>query len=81
SLLVRSFPAKRPRQAIQANIFGTVTLHVIVDEKGRIADLGVLCGPEELEDAALETVSHWIYQPWLLNGQPTAVDSTIDVLF
>ncbi len=80
-LLVRSFPAKRSKQAEKANIFGTVQLHVTLDETGRIADLGVLCGPEELEDAALETVRHWIYQPYLSGGQPVAVESTIDVRF
>lgn len=80
-LLVRSYPAKRPKEAEKANIFGTVTLHVILDETGRIADLGIVCGPEELEDAALETVRHWIYQPYLSNGQATAVQSTIDVQF
>jgi protein TonB len=78
---VRSFPAKRSKQAEKANIFGTVQLHVTLDETGRIADLGVLCGPEELEDAALETVRHWIYQPYLSGGRPVAVESTIDVRF
>jgi TonB family protein len=81
SLLVRSYPAERPKEAKRANIFGIVTLHITVDQTGRIADLGVLCGPEELEDAALESVRHWVYQPYMSNGQPTAVESTIDVSF
>jgi TonB family protein len=80
-LLVRSYPAKRPKEAEKTNIFGTVTLRVVLDETGRIVDLGVLCGPEELEDTALETVRHWIYQPYLSSGHPAAVESTIDVQF
>jgi TonB family protein len=80
-LLVRSYPAKRPKEAVKSNIFGNVTLHVVLDEAGRIADLGVICGPEELEDAALETVRHWSYQPYLDNGHPIAVESTIEVPF
>jgi TonB family protein len=80
-LLVRSYPAKRPKEAVKSNIFGTITLHVVLDEAGRIADLGVVCGPEELEDAALETVRHWSYQPYFGNGHPIAVESTLEVHF
>jgi len=81
TLLVRSYPAKRSKEAEKANIFGTVQLHIIVDDKGRIADLGVVCGSEALDDAALETVRHWIYQPYLNNGHTVAVESTVDVKF
>jgi TonB family protein len=80
-LLVRSYPAKRSKEAEKANVSGPVTLHVTLDKTGRIADLGVLCGAEQLEDAALETVRHWIYRPYLSNGQPVSVESTIDVQF
>jgi TonB family protein len=80
-LLVRSYPSRRSKKAVKANLSGTVQLHVMLDETGRIADLGVVCGAEALEDAALETVRHWRYHPYLSNEQPVAVESTIDVTF
>ena len=80
-LLIRSYPAKRSKEAEKANIFGTVQLHITLDETGHIADLGVVCGSEALDDAALETVRHWKYQPYLSNGQTVPVESTVDVKF
>jgi TonB family protein len=80
-LLVRSYQAKRSKEAARGNISGTVTLQITLDETGHIVDLGVSCGPEALEDAALETVRHWVYRPYVSNGQPTAVKSTIVIVF
>jgi TonB family protein len=80
-LLVRSYPPKLPKEAKRQHVFGSVKLHVIIDDTGAIVDLGVVSGPELLEDAALDTVRHWIYQPYLMNGRPTAVSSEVNVNF
>jgi protein TonB len=34
-----------------------------------------------LQQAALDAVRQWRYQPTLLNGEPVEVDTTIDVIF
>jgi len=34
-----------------------------------------------LQQAALDAVRQWRYQPTLLNGDPVDVDTTIDVIF
>jgi hypothetical protein len=34
-----------------------------------------------LAAAAVEAASHWLYQPSLLNGQPVAVITAIDITF
>jgi TonB family protein len=80
-LLVRSYPAQRSKDAKRTNVSGTVQLRITLDETGQIIDLGVVCGPEMLEDAALETVRHWIYKPYLDSGQAKSVESTVDVRF
>jgi protein TonB len=34
-----------------------------------------------LQQAALDAVSQWRYRPYLLNGQPVDVETTINVVF
>jgi protein TonB len=40
-----------------------------------------LGGPPLLVKAAQDAVSQWQYKPTLLNGEPTEVITTIDVIF
>jgi TonB family protein len=41
--------------------------------------LYVVSGPDELQASALDAIGQWIYKPYLLNGQPTEVETTITV--
>jgi len=34
-----------------------------------------------LQQAALDAVKEWRYRPYLLNGQPIEVETTINVIF
>jgi protein TonB len=38
-------------------------------------------GPAMLQQAALDAVKTWRYRPYLLNGQPVEVETTINVIF
>jgi len=46
-----------------------------------IKQLEVISGHPLLQQAALDAVRQWRYQPTLLNGEPVEVDTTIDVIF
>jgi TonB family protein len=70
-----------PEDARMARISGTVRLHVIIDKDGRIKQLEVVSGHPMLQQAALDAVRLWTYQPTLLNGEPVEIDTTIDVIF
>ena len=48
---------------------------------GTIQSLEVMSGHPLLQQAALDAVRQWRYQPTLLNGEPVDVDTTIDVIF
>jgi protein TonB len=52
-----------------------------IDRQGRITGLRVLSGPEMLRGAAVDAVKEARYEPFLLNGQPTEVTTTITVNF
>jgi periplasmic protein TonB len=70
-----------PPLARQTRISGTVRLHAIISKDGTIRELEVLSGHPLLQQAALDAVRQWRYQPTLLNGEPVEVDTTIDVIF
>ncbi|HEX4543745.1 MAG TPA: energy transducer TonB, partial [Candidatus Acidoferrum sp.] len=70
-----------PAAARQARIQGVVRLHVIIAKDGSITQLEVISGHPLLQQAAVDAVRQWVYQPTLLQGRPVEVDTTIDVIF
>ena len=56
-------------------------MHAVVTSEGRVEGLRVLQGDPELRSAALDAASAWRYQPYLLNGRPVDVSTTISVDF
>ena len=79
--LVSNPPPVYPTIARQARISGTVELGVIISPDGHIQEAHVISGHPLLRQAALDAVIQWVYQPTLLNGQPVAVSTTVDVVF
>jgi protein TonB len=63
------------------NVSGAVIMAAIIDDHGKIVKLSVVSGPEKLRDAALSAVNQWTYKPYLLNGNPVFVQTTITVNF
>jgi TonB family protein len=68
-----------PQEAKDGKISGSVVMHAIIGKDGAISQLDVISGPAELRQSALEAVKQWVYKPYLLNGQPTEVETTITV--
>jgi protein TonB len=70
-----------PPIARAAHMQGSVTLHAVISKTGTIEKLEAISGPEMLKGAALDAVKGWRYKPYLLNGEPTEVDTTVIVNF
>jgi TonB family protein len=70
-----------PPIAQAARVSGVVILEVLVDEQGKVRDPRVLRSIPLLDQAALDAVSQWEYQPVLLNGAPVSVIMTVTVEF
>ena len=68
-----------PQEAKDAKLSGTVILKAHISKEGAIENLQVVSGPKKLRKSSLDAVKQWTYKPYLLNGQPTAVDTTITV--
>jgi protein TonB len=70
-----------PPIAIAARVSGTVVLAAAISKSGLIENLRVLSGPAMLHNSAMDAVKNWRYRPYLLNGQPVEVETTINVVF
>jgi protein TonB len=60
---------------------GVVVLQATISKNGTIENLRVVSGEPMLRDAALDAVRNWRYKPYLLNGQPVQVETTVNVIF
>jgi len=80
-LLVSKAPIVYPIDAKKAGVSGTVVLSAIIGRDGTVEDLQVVSGPEMLQQAALDSVKQWRYRPYLLNGDPVEVRTTINIIF
>ena len=70
-----------PPLAKMARQQGTVKFEAMISKEGTIEDLKLISGPPLLVQAAMDAVKQWRYKPTILNGEPTEVQTTIDVNF
>jgi TonB family protein len=56
-------PVFYPEAAREQGVQGTVVLAAAVDARGNVTDAQVLSGPEELRNAALQSVLRWHFAP------------------
>src|SRR5580692_10211082 len=80
-LLIRKVPPTYPPLARQARIAGTVVLQAEISKTGDIQNLHLISGHPMLAPAAIEAVKQWKYKPYLLNGEPVEVETTVQVNF
>jgi periplasmic protein TonB len=80
-LLVSRVEPIYPSVAAAARIQGDVVLTAIIDKQGNVQQLQVLKGHPLLVPAAIAAVKQWHYKPFLLNGEPVEVETTITVTF
>ena len=74
-------PPIYPDGARLGHIQGTVALHILLDQNGKIEELQPVSGPRELQEAALDAVRQWTYKPYILNGNPVPVESLVMINF
>jgi periplasmic protein TonB len=79
--LIQKIEPKYPPLAQSARIQGQVLLTAVISKTGEIQNLVLVSGHPLLVPAALEAVKKWRYRPYLLNGEPVEVETTITVNF
>jgi protein TonB len=79
--LVRRIEPAYPEIARQARVEGVVILEATTDVFGRVSAVRVLRSIPLLDEAALDAVRQWVYEPLVINGRPHPVTFTVTVRF
>ena len=80
-LLLQKTTPIYPPIAKAARVSGTVILQATISKTGSIENLRVVSGNAMLQQAAISAVQNWKYKPYLLNGDPVEVETTVNVVF
>jgi len=72
-----------PRFPVQAQSHGaqTVVLKVVVRHTGAVNPIHIVSGDPSLESEAMDAVRLWRYRPYVADGQPIDVMTTVRVDF
>jgi TonB family protein len=79
-LVSRTVPSY-PAAARQIGIEGEVTIDAVIDTYGKLTNLKVVSGAPLLQQAALDSLRNWKYEPGYLDDKPVAVKTSIIVKF
>lgn len=80
NLLEKTMP-QYPAIARATRTQGTVVVQATISQAGLIENLRVISGPPILQQAAVDAIRSWRYKPYLLNGVPVEVETTINIVF
>jgi TonB family protein len=80
-LLVSKVNPDYPPLARQARIQGVVILKALIGKTGDVENLELVSGHPMLAPAAIRAVKQWKYKPFLMNGEPVAVETKVQVNF
>ena len=70
-----------PEDAQAAGIEGVVILGAVIGQDGSVIETWILRSIPELDQAAIDAVSQWQFEPVLLNGEPVEVQMTATINF
>jgi TonB family protein len=71
-----------PDEAKRQHLAGTVVLRAVIGTDGHIRDLTAVSSPSTiLTDASKNAVSRWVYRPYVVDGEPQRVETTISINF
>jgi len=71
-----------PPEAKQDHVSGSVLLSATIGKDGTVEHLKVTKSVrDDLDKSAMDAVRQWTYKPYLVNGEPTEVETTITVIY
>ncbi len=74
-------PPTYPPAARAAGIEGVVILDATIDPTGAVDDIEVLQSVPELDQAAIDAVEQWRWEPTLVDGEPVPILMTVTIHF
>jgi protein TonB len=79
--LIKRVEPDYPEIARLSRVQGVVILEATTDVYGRVASLRILRSIPLLDQAAVDAVRQWVYEPLIVNGRPRAVTFTVTIRF
>jgi periplasmic protein TonB len=79
--LIRRVEPVYPEIARQARVAGVVILEATTDATGRVQAVRILRSVPLLNEAAIDAVRRWVYEPMIVNGRPRGVTFSVTVRF
>lgn len=70
-----------PVDALPMHLEGPVIVQLRVSPSGKVDDVKLVSGHPILARAALDAIRQWRYNPFLLNGQPVAMETQVTITF
>jgi len=79
--LIKKVNPVYPEAAKAAGVEGIVILEVETDEQGNVVRTALLRSVPLLDQAAIDAVKQWKYEPAIIDGKPTGIIFTVTVSF
>jgi len=70
-----------PEDARAAKIEGVVILGIVIGEDGSVIGTTVLRSIPALDQAAVDAVRQWMFEPTVLNGEPVEIEMAVTINF
>jgi len=80
-LMIRRVDPVYPAEARKKHISGDVLLKIVINKEGHVVDAVIVKGDPMLAQAAVDAVKQWLFQHYLLDGEPIEVETTAVVSF
>jgi len=80
-LLTKKTTPVYPPIVRSAHVSGTVVIQATISKAGSVENLHVINGPAMLRQSAQDAVRTWRFRPYLLDGEPVEVETTVNVTF
>jgi TonB family protein len=78
---IKDVPPVYPPAAQAARVQGVVIIEAVIGTSGRVSEAKVIRSVDLLDQAALDAVRQWEFEPTLLNGEPIAIIMGVTVNF
>jgi TonB family protein len=79
--LIKSVDPVYPEAARKAQVEGVVILEARADIYGRVESVKILRSIPLLDQAAIDSVKQWVYEPMIIEGKPRGIVFTVTVRF
>jgi protein TonB len=78
---IKDVPPRYPPAAQAAGVQGVVIIEATIDAAGSVTDAKVIRSVDVIDQAALDAVRQWEFEPTLMNGQPVPIIMSVVVNF